>query len=84
MDISTTSAVERVARVLAGQRLSANGAGEETSASGSVEASWRDYRADAVAVLKTLREPDPVMARAGDPAVWEAMVMAALRELPES
>ncbi len=80
MDISSTSAIERVARVLAGQRLSVNAGGDESSASASVDASWQEYRADAVAVLKTLREPDAVMARAGDPAIWEAMVLAALRD----
>ena len=78
MDISATSAIERVARVLAGQRLSANAEGDDSSAA-AVDASWRDYRADAIAVLKTLREPDQVMAGAGDPKIWEAMIMAGLR-----
>jgi hypothetical protein len=81
MDISTTSAVERVARVLAGQRLSANAGGDEVSASAVIDARWGDFRADAVAVLKTLREPDQTMARAGDPRIWEAMILAALRDV---
>lgn len=80
MDISTTGAIERIARVLAGQRLSVNAGGDESSPSARVDATWPDHRADAIAVLKTLREPDPAMARAGDPAIWEAMVLAALRD----
>jgi len=36
---------------------------------------------DAVAVLRTLREPDTVMTEAGDAEVWRRMVEAALREL---
>ena len=35
---------------------------------------------NAVAVLKTLREPDGRMAAAGDVAVWERMILAALEE----
>ena len=78
MDVSTTPAVERVARVLAGQRISANAQGDEESASRDIDAVWRDYLPDAVAVLKTLREPDAAMAKAGDPRVWEAMILAGL------
>ncbi|SFR86121.1 hypothetical protein [Sphingomonas jatrophae] len=80
MDISTGPVIERVARVLAGQRLSANAGGDQESAGPAVDAAWRDYRADAIAVLKTLREPDRRMAAAGDPAVWERMILAALEE----
>lgn len=80
MDVSTTPAVERVARVLAGQRISANAQGEAESAGRQIDAAWRDYLADAVAVLKTLREPDPAMAAAGDPRVWEAMILAGLEQ----
>jgi len=80
MDVSTGMAVERIARVLAGQRLSLNAGGAHASAGGAVDASWRDHLPDAVAVLKTLREPDEAMARAGDAVVWEAMVLAALAE----
>lgn len=84
MNVSTTGAVERIARVLAGQRLSANADGERMSVGDDVDAEWRDYRDDAVAVLKTLREPDEVMARAGDVAIWERMVRAALVEAGEA
>ena len=80
MDVSTTPAVERVARVLAGQRLSANAEGDSESAGKQVDSAWRDYLADAVAVMKTLREPDAAMAAAGDPRVWEAMILAGLEQ----
>ena len=80
MDVSVTPVVERIARVLAGQRLSANAKGTSPSAGNAVDEAWRDHVDDAVAVLRTLREPDTAMARAGDPRVWEAMVLAALGE----
>ena len=78
MPVSNTPAVERIARVLAGARLSANMEGNDSSAGPEVDAAWRDHVEEAVAVLKTLREPDGQMAAAGDPQVWEAMVEAAL------
>ena len=78
MDIATMTAAERIARVLAGQRASANADGDEKSASDTVDATWRDHLDDAVAVLKTLREPDEAMAQAGDPAVWEKMILTAI------
>ena len=80
MDVSLQPAVERIARVLAGQRLSANAEGEQESAGRQVDAVWRDYLSDAVAVMRTLREPDPAMAAAGDPRVWEAMILAGLEQ----
>lgn len=79
MPVSHTDIIERIARVLAGQRLSANAKGEQAAASGAVDHAWRDYCDDALAILRTLREPDPSMAAAGDPHVWEAMVEAALQ-----
>ena len=78
MDIATTPAAERIARVLAAQRLSVNGGGDEESASAHVDQVWRDYLADAAAVLKALREPDQAMAAAGDPAIWERMILVAI------
>lgn len=78
MDVSTTPAVERIARVLAGQRISANAQGDTESAAQEIDAVWQDYLPDALAVLRTLREPDEAMAAAGDPAVWEAMILAGL------
>ncbi|WP_375288825.1 hypothetical protein [Sphingomonas sp.] len=80
MDTALTPAVERIARVLAGERLSANAEGDQESASGAVDAVWQDYREQAIAVLHTLRAPSEKMAAAGDPAVWERMVLAAIEE----
>ena len=80
MDVSTTPVAERIARVLAGQRISANAEGREESASARIDAEWKDHLADAVAVLKTLREPDRGMAAAGDVAIWERMILAAIEE----
>jgi hypothetical protein len=78
MDVATTPIAERIARVLAGQRISANAGGDEESAADAVERAWKDHLTDAVAVLHTLRAPDEAMAAAGDPAVWERMVLVAL------
>ena len=80
MDVSTTPVAERIARVLAGQRISVNAGGDTESASDQVDSAWRDYLPDALAVLRALREPDQRMAAAGDPAVWERMVLAAIEE----
>lgn len=80
MDIATGPLVERIARVLAGERLSANGHGDQESAGAAVDAAWRDHRDEAIAVLHTMRAPTAAMAAAGDPAVWERMVLAALKE----
>ena len=78
MPVSNLSIVERIARILAGRVLSINADGEDASASQEVDSSWRDYREDALSILRTLREPDPAMAEAGDVATWQAMVEAAL------
>jgi hypothetical protein len=78
VDISKTGAIERIARVLAAQRLSSNAEGSQPSAAPDVDDAWPDYREDAVAVLKTLREPDEAMAAAADPAIWTRMISAAL------
>lgn len=78
MPVSNTSIVERIARVLAGRDVSINAEGRDPSAGDRVDTTWRDYREDALSVLRTLREPDPVMAAAGDAATWERMVEAAL------
>jgi hypothetical protein len=78
MPVSSTSVIERIARVIAGRIVSINAEGEERSAADRVDAVWRDYVEDARSVLRTLREPDPVMAEAGDAEIWERMVVAAL------
>jgi hypothetical protein len=80
MPVSNTSLVERIARVIAGRVISANAEGNETSAGGLVDSAWRDYRDDALSVIRTLREPDAVMAEAGDVETWERMIEAALAE----
>jgi hypothetical protein len=80
MNISNRDIVERIARVLAGQHYSANANGFDVSAGDDVEATWSRYVDTAVAVLKTMREPDEAMAAAGDVAVWERMIHAAIPE----
>ena len=78
MDTSHTPLVERIARVLAGQRLSSNAEGSNPSAGEAVDLAWREHLDDARAVLRTLREPDQAMAAAGDVAVWERMGRTAI------
>lgn len=78
MDIAHTSAAERIARVIAGHRLSANADGASASAGDAVDGEWRDHLDEAIAILLTLREPDAAMAEAGDAAVWERMVRVAI------
>jgi hypothetical protein len=78
MPVSNTPAVERIARVIAGRVVSINAEGGDPSAGDRVDEMWRDYVDDALAVLRTLREPDETMASAGDPVIWERMVLAAL------
>lgn len=80
MPVSSMDVVERIARVIAARVLSINAEGEDASASDEVDRAWMDYREDAVAILKTLREPDPAMAAAGDLAIWRRMIEAALAE----
>ena len=80
MPVSSMDVVERIARVIAGRVLSVNAEGEDASASDKVDRAWMDYREDAVAILHTLREPDPAMAEAGDLATWQRMIEAALVE----
>lgn len=78
MPVSNLTLVERIARVLAGRELSINAEGDDPSAGPNVDEVWHEYTGDALAILRTMREPDQHMAQAGDPAVWERMVEAAL------
>lgn len=78
MPVSELTITERIARVLAGQRASANADGYLASAADVVDDSWREHLDDARAILRTLREPDPAMASAGDVETWRSMVEAAL------
>ena len=83
-DISVTSPVERIARVIAAEALSINGEGRDESAGGAVDAVWEQELPRAMSVLRTLREPTPEMVEAGraagtNPAeIWNAMVRAAI------
>jgi len=83
MPVANTSLVERIARVIAGRIVSVNADGSDPSAGDTVDGIWRDYREDAVSILKTLREPDPAMAEAGDLATWQRMIEAALADVGE-
>lgn len=78
MPVSTTSLIERIARVIAGRVVSINAGGDDPSAGDRVDAIWRDYCGDALSIIRTLREPDPAMAAVGDLAVWDRMIEAAL------
>jgi hypothetical protein len=80
MPVSNTDVVERIARVIAARMASINAEGEEAHAAARVDAIWRDYRDDAVSILRTLREPDPAMAAAGDVEIWERMIEAGLAQ----
>ena len=78
MPVSNLTLVERIARVLAGRALSSNAQGDDPSAGPNVDEEWHNHVDDALAILRTLREPDQVMAAAGDVAIWDRMVEAAL------
>lgn len=78
MPVSNLTLVERIARVLAGRDHSSNAEGDDPSAGPTVDETWHEYVQDALAILRTMREPDQVMAAAGDAETWERMVEAAL------
>ena len=78
MPVSNLSAVERIARVIAGRVVSINADGADPSAGPRVDEIWRDHIDDALSVLRTLREPDQIMAEAGNAEIWERMVLAAI------
>ena len=80
MPVSSTSLVERLARVIAARVVSSNATGSDPSAGDLVDSIWRDFREDAMSVIRALREPDPAMAEVGDVKTWERMVEAALVE----
>ncbi|HEX8641917.1 MAG TPA: hypothetical protein VF704_12295 [Allosphingosinicella sp.] len=83
MPVSNTSLLERIARVIAGRVVSINAGGEDPSAGGRIDSIWREYEGDALSIVRTLREPDAAMAEAGDLAVWQRMIDAALAEAGE-
>ena len=78
MPVSNTSLIERIARVIAARVVSINANGDQASAADKVDAIWPDYRDDALSIIRTLREPDPAMAEAGEVEIWERMIEAAL------
>jgi hypothetical protein len=80
MPVSEKPLVERIARVLAGAALSSNAEGSDPSAGEKVDLAWRKHVNQALAVLHTMREPDEAQAAAGDAAVWQNMVEAAIGE----
>ncbi|NYT39993.1 hypothetical protein HZY97_04435 [Sphingomonas sp. R-74633] len=91
-DVSVTSPIERIARVIAAEMVSPNGEaaeGPDEPVSVIVERIWRAEVERAVAILHTLREPTREMVEAGrgaggDPAlIWNAMVRAALEHADE-
>lgn len=81
MPVASTSFIERISRVIAGRIVSINADGDYASAGEKVDEIWHLYIDDAVSILKTMREPDPAAAAAGDTAVWERMIEAALGRL---
>lgn len=83
MPVSNTSLVERIARVIAGRVVSSNAGGDDPSAGERIDEIWRDYESDALSIIRTLREPDPAMAEAGDLQAWQRMIDAALAEAGE-
>ena len=66
--------VERIARVIAEHRLSANADGAERSAGDAVDALWVAHRDEAIAIIKTLREPSPTMVETGIGAEWAVLI----------
>lgn len=80
MPESNCPLVERIARVLAGAKLSSNADGSDSSASAEVDRTWRDHVNQALAVLHTAREPDEAMTAVGDATVWRNMVEAAIAQ----
>lgn len=83
MPQSETSLVERLARVLAGWKLSGNADGEGAHAGTAVDMEWRMEVDQAIALLRTMREPDARMVGAGDLQVWQAMIAAAMEAVPD-
>ena len=80
MPESNCPVLERVARVLAGAKLSANADGDNGHAAEEVDRTWRDHLNQAQAVLHTMREPDEAMAAVGDVSTWRNLVEAAIAQ----
>jgi hypothetical protein len=80
MPESNRPLVERIARVLAGAKLSSNAEGSNGSAGPEVDRAWREHVNQALAVLHTMREPDEAMAAVGEVDMWRNMVEAAIAQ----
>lgn len=78
MSERTLPLLERIARVLAGAELSANAEGDNRHAADSVDEHWRDHLNQAMAILHTMREPDPDVTDAGEAAAWRKLVDSAI------
>lgn len=77
-DVAETSAIERIARLLASWAASVNAEGTSPSAGAKVNQDWPEHIEEAVAILKIIREPDAAMAALGDTTNWRRMIEAAL------
>jgi len=80
MPESNCPLVERIARVLAGAKLSVNADGDNGHAADEVDRTWREHVNQALAVLHTMREPDEAQAAVGDTQTWRNMVEAAIAQ----
>ena len=80
MPESNRPLIERIARVLAGEKLSSNAGGTNRSAGPEVDRTWPGHLSQAQAVLHTMREPDEAMAAVGDTDIWRTMVEAAMTQ----
>lgn len=78
MPVSNTPLIERVARVLAGSAHSSNALGGDPSAAEKIDAVWHEHLNEALAVLRTMREPDGAMVAVGDEEAWSRMIDAAI------
>lgn len=78
MPVSETPLIERVARVLAAAAHSSNAEGSDSSAANKIDMVWRQHVAQALIVLRTMREPDESMVAVGDEGAWSRMIDAAL------
>jgi hypothetical protein len=76
--------IERISRVLAGQYFNrpstrpglTGAAGDDASV--LVDQNWVDFQEDAIAVLKTLRQPPPSLTNENDAALWGLVIQSAL------
>ena len=75
-----TQTIERIARVLAGERLSSNAEGAESSAGDIINVRWPEFALEAEAVLKSLRDPPPEISALGDGPAWSRAIATALGE----